>query len=71
MCGTHNQCLINRQPVFTGQIPRVQISDMHFTAFKVYLGPNKIHPCIKVLCRCFCDSDGSLDARAVAKGQAN
>lgn len=68
MCVTHNQRLTNRQPVSTGEIPRVQISGMHFTAFKVYLGSNKIHPCIKVLHRDFCDSYVSLDLRAVTKG---
>lgn len=71
MCVTHNQHLINSQPAFTGEIPRVQISGMHFTAFKAYLGSNKIHPCIKVLHRYFCDSYVPLDPRAVTKGYTN
>lgn len=53
MCVTHNKPLLNRQPAFTGETPRIQISGIHFIAFRVYLGSNEIHPHLKALHRYF------------------
>lgn len=63
MCVTHNKPLLNRQPAFTGETPRIQISGIHFTAFRVCLGSNEIHPRVKALHRYFFDINVSLDPR--------